>query len=151
MTDKFIEIHDILYSLLFGLQENHPIRHVLASLTEVIRNTLDNKRFGYGIFIDLQKAFDTVNHRILLAKLQYCGVRGCALGWFRSYLSDRKQYACVDGGSSNLLSVTCGVPQGSVLGPLLFLSMLMIYQMPPRNLIFICLQMMRTLTMNPMI
>ena len=91
------------------------------SLTEAIRNTLDNKRFGCGIFIDLQKAFDTVNHRMLLSKLEHYGIRGCALEWFRSYLSDRKKYVFVKGNNSNLLSITCGVPQGSVLGPLLFL------------------------------
>ena len=59
---KFLEIHKALYSLQFGFQENHSIDHALASLTEAIRNTLGNKRFGCGIFIDLQKAFDTVNH-----------------------------------------------------------------------------------------
>ena len=118
---RFLEVHNVLYSLQFGFQENHSIDHALVSLTEAIRNTLDNKRFGCGIFIDLQKTFDTVNHEILLSKLEHYGVRGCALEWFRSYLSDRKQYVSVNGSSSNLLPITCGVPKGSVIGPLLFL------------------------------
>ena len=118
---KFLEVHNVLYSLQFGFQENHSIDHALVSLTEAVRNTLDNKKLGCGIFIDLQKAFDTVNHRILLSKLEHYGIRGCALEWFRSYLSDRKQYVSIDGINSNLLPISCGVPQGSVLGPLLFL------------------------------
>ena len=118
---RFLEVHNVLFSLQFGFQENHSIDHALVSLTEAIRNTLDNKRIGCGIFIDLQKAFDTVNHNILLPKLEHYGVRGCVLQWFRSYLSDRKQYVSVNGSDSNLLQIICGVPQGSVLGPLLFL------------------------------
>ena len=118
---KFLEIHKVLYSLQFGFQENHSIDHAPMSLTEAIRNTLDNKRLGCGIFIDLQKAFDTVNHRILLSKMEHYGIRGCALEWFKSYLSNRKQYVFVNGSNSNLLPINCGVPQGSVLGPILFL------------------------------
>ena len=118
---SFLEVHNILYSLQFYFQENHSVDHALVSLTESVKNTLDNKRLGCGIFIDLQRAFDTVNHKILLSKLEHYGIRGCALEWFRSYLSDRKQYVSVNGKSSSLLTVSCGVPLGSVLGPLLFL------------------------------
>ena len=73
------------------------------------------------MFIDLKKAFYTVNHDILLLKLEHYGIRGVAYSWFKSYLSDRKQFVSLNGVESNLKNISCGVPQGSVLGPLLFL------------------------------
>ena len=117
----FLELHNILYNFQFGFRASHSINHALISLTEMIKSTVDNKRFGCGIFLDLQKAFDTVNHEILLNKLEHYGIRGIALTWFRSYLSNREQYVSVNGYNSKNLNVTCGVPQVSVLGPLLFL------------------------------
>ena len=118
---KSLEKHEILHSLQFGFRASHSISHALVSLTEAIKSSLDSRKFGCGKFIDLQKAFDTVNHDILSMKLEHYGIRGTAQDWFKSYLLDRKQYVSLNGSNSSYLNVTCGVPQGSVLCHLLFL------------------------------
>ena len=114
---------NIIYSFKINLAfvKIIPLTFVLLQINEKIKETIDNKKYGYGIFIDLSKAFDTVNHEILLKKLEHYGIRGVALDWFNSYLSNRKQYVYLNGESSQLENITCGVPQGSVLGHLLFL------------------------------
>ena len=81
----------------------------------------DNCDTTIGLYLDLQKAFDTVNHSVLLNKLENYGIRGIVLNWFKSYLNNRKQYASLLTYMSDLESVKYGVPHGSVLGPLLFL------------------------------
>ena len=109
----------ILINLVF--RKNHSTIHVLISLTEHIRDSLDQNKIACGIFIDLQKAFDRVDHNILLDKLAHYGIRGIANDWFRSYLSNRQQYVSINGHDSNKVVMKHGVPQGSVFGPLLFL------------------------------
>ena len=99
----------LLYPLLFGFREKHSIIHALLSLTESIKHSIDNRKYGCEIFLDLQKAFDTVNHNILVQKLEHYGVRGNVLDWFRSYLCGRSQYVTVNGHVSDSLSITSGV------------------------------------------
>ena len=118
---KFLNKFNCIYNLQFGFREKHSTNHALINITESIRSALDNDKTVCGIFVDLQKAFDTVNHDILIDKLNYYGIRGTANTWFKSYLSNRKQFVSINGFNSDTLNITHGVPQGSVLGPLLFL------------------------------
>ena len=118
---NYLEKYDILYSLQFGFREKMSTSQALMSISEMIRKSIDNKEYGCSVFIDLTKAFDTVHHSILLSKLNHYGIRGIAGDWFRSFITNRKQFVTVNGSNSNLLPITCDVPQGSVLGPLLFL------------------------------
>ena len=119
---KFLNNNTLLHLLQFGFRQNYSTMHALISLTETIRKYLDEGKFACGIFADLQKAFGMVEHDILLTKLEHYGVRGLANDWFKSYLSDRKQFVSINGHDSNLAFVLYGVPQGSVVGPLLFLT-----------------------------
>ena len=93
----------------------------LTILIEKITSTMDKKEHVIGLFLDFAKAFDTVNHDILLRKLDHYGIRGIALQWFQSYLFGRQQTVKFNGINSVLKNITCGVPQRSILGPLLFL------------------------------
>ena len=89
---------------------------------DYICRSLDEGNYVFGIYIDLKKAFDTVQHQMLLQKLQHYGIRGIALDWFNSYLSNRKQFVVTNRIQSDILELSsCGVSQGSVLGPILFL------------------------------
>ena len=104
-----------------ALGKNHFTYMALLNLVDQITNELDNKQFLFGIFIDLSKAFDTLDHEILISKLNHYSFRGTANKWFYSYLEKSKQFVTVDSVSSDTIIIKCGVPQGSILGPLLYI------------------------------
>ena len=118
---QFLEHHNILFENQFGFRKNNSTSYALMEITEKIKESIDKGKYGCGIFIDLRKANDTVNHSILVNKLEHYGVRGILLEWFKLYLTGRKQYVFHNGETSDLKPISCGVPHGSVLGPLLFL------------------------------
>ena len=117
----FMDHNDILYGYQFGFRKGHSTQQAIITLVNKIISCLDNGDLVIGVFLDLKKTFDTVDHKILLKKLYAYGVRDVALKLLESYLSDRYQYVVYDNQKSETLSITCGVPQGSILGPLLFI------------------------------
>ena len=122
---NFINTHKIFNKLQFGFRYNHSTFMASVMLVENLVNALDNGKGAVGIFLDFQKAFDTVDHGILLDKLYCYGKRGIAHEWFISYLSSRQQSVMYNGHESEFKMMRCGVPQGSILGPLLFLCILL--------------------------
>ena len=118
---SFLERNKLLYCHQYGFRKFYSTFLALIEVTDLVKRYLDEKQNVVGIFIDFRKAFDTVNHDILLDKLECYGIRGHASKFFRSYLTNRHQYTLVNGIKSNCGYVNCGVPQGSVLGPLSFL------------------------------
>ena len=97
------------------------LNKLIVEITDILKQAIDNNLFTCGVFLDFAKAFDTVNHSILLNKLEKYGIRGVPLRWFTSYLTNRQQYVSIDGTESSKQTIKCGIPQGSSLGPFLFL------------------------------
>lgn len=119
---SFFSDNNLLYSKQFGFQRHTSTEHAIIQLVTDITNAFSKKEFTLGVFIDLSKAFDTVDHKILLEKLNVYGVNGKMQALIKNYLTNRKQYVSYDQNNlSDGLHITCGVPQGSVLGPLLFI------------------------------
>ena len=116
----YLDSFDVIGDNQYGFREGRSTTAAVLSLTDYILRAFDDGKFVVGVFLDLTKAFETVNHNILLKKLEYIGVRGVALRWFQSYLTDRKQYVMFNGSKSDSKQLFYSVPQGSILGPLLF-------------------------------
>jgi retron-type reverse transcriptase len=118
---SFLTKHNILYDYQFGFRSNHSTILAVTEIVDNIREELDYSNHVLGLYLDLSKAFDCVNHDILLNKLSHYGIRGTTLDWFKSYLSSRTQKSFVNNTYSDAYRISTGVPQGSVLGPILFL------------------------------
>ena len=116
-----LDTHSLLSPNQFGFRPHHSTTHPMTLLINKLTDSLNHKKHSIIIFCDLKKAFDTCNHSILLSKLSSLGVTGTSLIWFKNYLTNRKQFVSIDQFNSTLLSILTGVPQGSILGPLLFL------------------------------
>ena len=117
----FLVRYDILFKSQYGFRKGHNTTHASLDFLKTVEAALCGDEYAVGIFCDLSKAFDTLDHKILLHKLEHYGIRGKWHSWFQSYLSDRKQFVDLNGIMSNERSIQVGVPQGSILGPLLFL------------------------------
>ena len=118
---KYLTNNNVFYEYQFGFRKGYSTVHALLETVNTIRNYLNNGENVLGLYLDLKKAFDTVDHNILLHKLNVYGIRGCCNNLIRSYLSNRKQCMFVNGTYSDNMDISTGVPQGSVLGPLFFL------------------------------
>ena len=117
----FLHVNDLLIPNQFGFRKGHSTDLAIIQLLDKITDSFANKKHLIGIFMDLSKAFDTIDHDILIYKLKRYGIRGLALSWIIDYLSNRKQYVLYKSSKSQNSNIVCGVPQGSILGPLLFL------------------------------
>ena len=131
---SFLEQHNIIFERQVGFQKNKSTTLALLDLYNERINAMENKKLSCCIFLDLAKAFDTVDHYILPNKRDHYGTRGTALDWFKSYLTDRRQKVSITGHLSDSRNIKSEAPQGSVQGPLLFL--LYINDMPSASKLF---------------
>ena len=119
--DSYLKSNNILCTNLFDFCKNSNTSDAIIEFLDYVYSSLDSKQSTIAVYQDISKGFDTVNHNILMSKLLHNGIRGVMQHWFESYLSNRKQYVSIKNCSSSISNITLGVPQCSVLGPVLFL------------------------------
>ena len=118
---EYFEENKLFNQNQYGFRTGHSTEHAALELVDKITSQMDNNETPINIFLDLSKAFDTIDHNILLDKLKYYGLYDTAITLFRSYLTNRYQYVQMENAKSQILEINTGVPQGSILGPLLFI------------------------------
>ena len=118
---NYMDTNNLLYKSQYGFRQKHSTELAAMEVTDQVFRDIDKKKLPLAIFLDFSKAFDTIDHLILLNKLAYYGIKGTALNWFKSYLKDRTQFVQYKDKTSCNATITTGVPQGSILGPLLFI------------------------------
>ena len=136
LYDYFTSI-GLLYESQCGFRKLHSTELTALEFTDRISHEMDAKEIPFSIFLDSSKAFDTLNHNVLLSTLEYYGIRSTALNWFKSYLTKRTQYVDCNDVASSIREIETGVPQGSILGPLLFIIYMNDIQTVSDNLNFI--------------
>ena len=118
---NFLDTYNILCENQYGFRPGRSCEHALLNAKDRILNSMSKKQVTLLLLIDFSKAFDLVDHSILLNKLEHYGIRGLALNWFKSYLKNRNQFVSIGTSESSAKQIIYGVPQGSILGPLLFI------------------------------
>ena len=112
---NFIDANKILYKYQFGFRKSHSTNHAIISLVEKLSNAMDSGKISIGVFLDLRKTLDTVDHCIILDKLYKYGIRGTPWNWFKSYLENRKQYVCYSDTLSATMPITTGIHTRTVI------------------------------------